>query len=153
MAFSVDFMQNKSPVEKIGKNLQAGITITGVSLKKDCSILKPVLHVGTSQAEHDIFLYNYMKIPQFNNRYYFIDDIVSVGQNRWEVSGHIDVLETYKSAILAQDAVIKRQEKLYNLYLNDPDFMTYNDEQLQTLYFSSTGFLKTLSYVLVVNGS
>lgn len=153
MAFSVDFMQNKSPVEKIGKNLQAGITISGISLKQDCSILKPVLHVGTSRAEHDIFLYNYMKIPQFNNRYYFIDDIVSVGQNRWEVSGHIDVLETYKSAILAQDAVIKRQEKLYNLYLNDPDFMTYNDEQLQTLYFSSTGFLKTLSYVLVVNGS
>ena len=152
MAFSVDFMQNKSPVEKIGKNLQAGPTITGVSLKKDCSILKPILHLGTSQVSGNIFEYNYMKIPQFN-RYYFIDDIVSIGQNRWEISGHIDVLETYKSAILAQDAVIKRQEKLYNLYLNDPDFMTYNDEQLQTLYFSGTGFLKTLSYILVVNGS
>ena len=152
MAFAVDFMQNKSPVEKIGKQLQSGISITGVSLKKDCSILKPVLHVGTSQASGNIFDYNYMYIAQFN-RYYFIDDIVSVGQNRWEVSGHIDVLETYKNAILQQSAVIKRQEKLYNLYLNDPDFMTYNYEQIQTLYFSKTDFLKTLSYILVVNGS
>lgn len=153
MAFSVDFMQNKSPVEKIGKNLQAGITITGVSLKKDCSILKPVLHVGTSQAEHNIFLYNYMKIPQFNNRYYFIDDIVSVGQNRWEVSGHIDVLETYKSAILAQSAVISRQQNKYNLYLNDTDFRTYNNDLIQTKSFTPGDFSKTLTYVLVVNGS
>lgn len=152
MAFSVEFMQNKSPVEKIGKNLQAGPTITGVSLKKDCSILKPILHVGTSQVSGDIFSYNYMKIPQFNNRFYFIDDIVSIGQNRWEISGHIDVLETYKQAILGNSVVLRRQENKYNTYLNDSKWPVYSYDDVITFAFSNSGFKKALEYLLVVAG-
>ena len=93
-----------------------------------------------------------MYISEFS-RYYFIDDIVSIHNNVWDVSGHVDVLETYKSAILNQSGVIRRQQNLYNLYLDDPEFKTYNYEQIQTLKFAANSFNKALNYVLTVNGS
>lgn len=149
MGFSVDLYQNASPVEKIGKNLTNSHTISDVLLKRDTSILRPVLLVNSVQ---DIYTYNYMYIAEFS-RYYFIDDIRSVNNNLWEISAHVDVLETYKAKILANTAVIKRQQNKYNLYLDDPEFKTYNNEQIQTIKFPANNFNKQLSYVLVVNGS
>lgn len=149
MAFSVDLYRNNSPVEKIGKSLTDQLTITDVVIKRDTSVLKPVLLVNSSQ---EIYVYNYMYISEFY-RYYFIDDIRSINQNMWEVSAHVDVLETYKAGILANNAVIKRQASQYNLYLDDPDFHAYNYERIQTLKFPTNVFNKNLNYILVVNGS
>ena len=150
MGISVKLMHNSSPVEKIGKNLDAGTEFT-CDLKADTSILKPTLVLQSSTS---LAGFNYMYIPDFN-RYYFIDDIVSKNNVIWEVSGHVDVLETYKNGIKSNKAVIRRQQNIYNLYLNDPDFVTYNNDKIQTLKFKNgaTPFSKTLTYVLVVNGS
>ena len=146
---SVQMMVNSSPVEKIGKTLSAGSTYS-CALKDGTSILDPVIFITTSDA---VYNYNYMYISDFG-RYYYIKDIKSVNCNKWEVHAHVDVLETYATAIKANSAVIKRQEKLYNLYLDDPEFKTYNYERIQTLKFKGgTGFTKTLNYVLTVNGS
>lgn len=149
MAFSVDLYRNNSPVEKIGKSLTDQLTISDVVIKRDTSVLKPVLLVNSSE---EIYVYNYMYISEFY-RYYFIDDIRSINQNMWEVSAHVDVLETYKNGILANSAVIKRQEGQFNLYLDDPDFHAYNYERIQTLKFPNNVFDKALNYILVVNGS
>lgn len=148
MSFSVRLCHNSSPVEKIGKNLDSGLTISNCALKESTSILKPVIKIKTDQS---IITYNYMYIAEFQ-RYYFIDDIVSDHNNYWSVSGHVDVLETYSSGILAQSAVIKRQQNVYNLYLDDPDFHTYNKERIQTLKFPNNAFMKSLQYILVTNG-
>jgi len=148
MSLTVKLHHNSSPDNKIGKSLDAGLSMNCV-LKEESSILKPTIIIEAATAP---ITYNYMYIQELQ-RYYFIDDIVSKNNKIWEITGHVDVLQTFQNGILAQDAVIRRQQNKYNLYLNDPDFMTYNYDQLQTLYFSNTGFLKTLSYVLVVNGS
>ena len=73
----------------------------------------------------------------------------------WEISAHVDVLETYSAAIKANSAVIKRQQNQFNLYLDDPEFKTYNKEQIQTKRFVNPagGFSKQLQYILTVNGS
>ena len=146
MALSVTLYNSASPVEKIGKTLTAGGTYS-CTLKDTTSILNPVLIIRTSDA---VYNYNYLYISEFQ-RYYFINDIKSVNNNVWEISAHVDVLETYKTAILANNAVIKRQEKLYNLYLDDPEFHVLNYERIQTLKFPANAFSKNLKYVLVVN--
>lgn len=149
MSFSVDLYVNNSPVEKIGKDLTGSHTINDVVLKRDTSILKPVLLVNSAQ---DIYTYNYMYISEFG-RYYFIDDIRSVNNNMWEISAHVDVLETYKSQILGNQAVIKRQSAKYNTYLNDPEWKTYAYEQIVAFKFPSTVFSKDLKYILTVAGA
>lgn len=151
MSLTIKLYHNTSPANKIGKDLTDELVTSDVLLKDDVSILKPVFKVKDVRS---IITYNYLYCPELQ-RYYFIDDIVSIHNNLWEISCHVDVLETYKNGILAQSAVIKRQQKKYNLYLNDPDFMTYNYDTIQTLKFKNVngGFSKTLNYVLVVNGS
>ena len=148
MSITVTLKNNSSPVEKIGKTLTAGTDFTCV-LKEGTSILRPTLVLSSSS---NLGSFNYMYISDFS-RYYFIDDIVSLHNNLWEVSGHVDVLETYAAQIKTNTAVIKRQQTKYNLYLDDPEFKTYNYEQIQTLQFPANSFNKALSYVLVVNGS
>lgn len=143
---SVQLMNNSSPVEKIGKTLSAGNTYN-CALKDDTSVLDPVIIIQTSD---NIYTYNYMYISDFG-RYYFINDIISLNNNRWMIKAHVDVLETYKANILNNNAVIKRQENLFNLYLDDPEFHVLNYERVQTLKFPENAFSKNLTYVLVVN--
>ena len=146
---SVQLMNNSSPVEKIGKTLSVG-TSYSCALKDDTSVLNPVIILQTSD---NIFSFNYMYISDFS-RYYFIDDIKSLNNNRWEIHAHVDVLETYKTQILNNDVVLKRQQNMFNLYLDDPEFKTYNTESIQTIKFKNgSGFSKNLKYILTVNGS
>ena len=149
MSLTIKLYHNASPSNKIGKKLNDELVTSNVLLKDDVSILKPVFKVKDVRS---IITYNYLYCPDLQ-RYYFIDDIVSVHNDLWEISCHVDVLETYKNGILGQTAVIKRQQNKYNLYLNDPDFMTYNNDTIQTKKFSDSAFTKNLAYVLVVNGS
>ena len=149
MSFTVKLCHNSSPVEKIGKTLDAGTDITGCVLKDATSILRPVIRIRTSEV---ITTYNYMYISEFE-RYYFIDDIVSINNGLWEISGHVDVLETFKNGILGQTAVIKRQQNKFNTYLNDPEWKVYADENVVAYKFNSSGFSKSLKYVLAVAGS
>lgn len=148
MGLTATLYISASPVEKIGKALTAGGSYS-CTLKETTSVLNPVLILRTSDP---VYNYNYLYIQEFG-RYYFINDIRSVNNNVWEISAHVDVLETYKSAILANSAVVKRQASQYNLYLDDPDFHAYNYERIQTLKFPDNTFNKNLNYVLVVNGS
>lgn len=148
MSFTVTLCNNSSPVEKIGKTLSAGTDFT-CALKDNTSILKPTLILRSDDAS--LAGFNYMKIPQFN-RFYFIDDIVSLHNYQWEIHGHVDVLETYKDQILNNSAVIKRQQSKFNTYLNDPEWLTYAYEDVVAYKFT-TPFNKALKFILAVAGS
>jgi len=147
MSIPVQLMNNASPVEKIGKTLTAVGTYDCV-LKDDTSILKPQIRIQTAD---NILTCNYMYISSLS-RYYFIDDIVSENNNIWRISAHVDVLETYKSGILANSVVLKRQENKYNTYLNDDKWPVYTYDDVITFKFSASEFTKSLEYLLVVSG-
>lgn len=148
MSVSIVLKKNKSPKNKIIKTFDSTTAdVTGV-LKENCSILRPRIIIKSSSS---IYNFDYMVISTFG-RSYFIDDIISIGNDMWEIRAHVDVLETYATAIKANSAVIRRQENKYNLYLDDPEFKTYNYERLQTLKFPTNNFVKNLSYILTING-
>lgn len=147
MGITVTLKHNSSPVEKIGKTLDAGTDFT-CDLKADTSILRPTLVL---QSESNLSGFNYMYISDFQ-RYYFIDDIVSKNKVIWEVSGHVDVLQTYKQQILSNTAVLKRQQNKYNTYLNDERWPVYTYDDVITFKFTDSGFKKSLEYLLVVAG-
>lgn len=148
MSFSVQLYKNGSPVEKIGKDLTAGPDYS-INFKEDSSILRPRIIILDGFSA--VYEYNYMYISTFG-RYYFIDDIISVANNRWEIHAHVDVLETYKESILLNEAVVKRQEKRFNTYLNDPEWKVYGNEEVVAFKFNQQPFSKTLHYLLAVAG-
>lgn len=151
MALSVIFKKNKSPVNKFTKNFDSSTESFSVVFKEETNIFKPTFILLTSS---NLWLYNYIDATSSLGRKYFITDIRSTGNNRYEVDAKTDVLSTWASQIKSNRAVIKRQQNLFNLYLDDPDFHVLNYEKIQTLQFpASNGFMKSLQYVLVTNGA
>lgn len=145
--FDIVLMINSSEKNKMDKTLTTISTISG-TLKNATSIIDPVIII-----EGDLSSFtgcNYMSIPTFG-RSYFVNNIRSIGNNLFEVSGHVDVLSTYKTEIRRNSAIIRKQQHQWNLYLNDGSLRVYQNPQVVTKTFSS-GFTK-LEFVLAVAGS
>ena len=140
--------KNNSEDYALTKSLSAQITFDNCVFKDDSSVENPNVVISTGT---DITEYNYMYIVDLH-RYYFIREIGVVRAGVYYIRGHVDVLSTYASEIKACSAIIARQENLYNMYLDDPEFKTLNKSQVVTKRFSSGGFTKNMSYILVVAG-
>lgn len=138
------------PAEKIGKTRNTEIALTG-NLRDGCSLLDPVVNIAAASITS-----NYAYIPQFS-RYYFIRKITCVRTGMFQLEMHVDVLDSYATPIKANTAIIKRQQNVYNLYLDDPMFQTQNRQQIVTKVFPSTAFYPsgltgTTCFVLTVVG-
>ena len=67
-------------------------TVYSCVLKDNTSVLSPILKLQLSTKPD----YNYFK---FDDRYYWITDIISLTNNIWQISGTVDVLATFKGHI------------------------------------------------------
>lgn len=130
---TIDFYVNNSEQNKLEKDLTDKVTLTG-TLRERCDILNPQISIQDSGA---ITLNkNYAYIPELK-RYYFINGIENIRENLFQVSMHVDVLQTYAAQIKEQTAVIQRQENNWNLYLNDGFFRVFQNPKIQLKKFPS----------------
>lgn len=135
-----------SPNNFINKDLIAVADFQG-TLRDETSVIDPVFEVETSANMSQM---NYVWIEELH-RYYYVTNIVNVSTNLWRIYCHVDVLMTYKPTILAHEAVIARQEWLYNLYLNDGNtFKVTQRSKIQQKTFTN-GFAGT-SFVMITAG-
>lgn len=95
---------NHSEKNQLGKLLDSGLTLLG-SLKDETSIINPVILI---QADN-VSGYNYAYIKEFD-RYYFIDDIVSVRTGLWKIKLSVDVLESFQTEIKNLSVILKNTE-------------------------------------------
>lgn len=96
--------------------------------------------------------YNYMYISEFN-RYYFIDDIKLLGNNRWLISGSVDVLYSFMNDILNTTVIIDKSENELNanLYLDDGSFVMDSRKYNEVKEFPN-GLNENGSYILICAG-
>lgn len=150
MGFNIKLGVNSSPVEKIGKNVSFDLEFVECVLKDLTSILRPTIRVRTDND--NIMRCNYMHVPFFG-RYYFIDDITSVKNGLWDISAHIDVLETYKDAILNNSVILEGTEKTQvNKYLQDQNVFITNCKRLTNIINFPQGLLDTGEFILITAG-
>ena len=143
---NIKIQRNESYDRAFNKSITDIANLSGY-LRDDSSVIDPVIMVEGSIST--IAGCNYMSIAEFG-RSYFITNMESVRNNLVRVTGHVDVLTTYKDAILANSGIIRRQENLWNLYLDDGSFKVYNNPIVLTRAFPS-GF-STMSFILAVAG-
>ncbi len=143
---TIEFYVNQSEKNRLDKTLVSAFNLNG-ELKEDCSIIDPVIKIAADVSS--MASVNYLYIASFG-RYYFINNVISINNDICEVHAHVDVLSTYKDEIRAQRAVVSRQEKKWNLYLNDGVFKTYQNPYIITKAFSS-GFTSQ-HFVLSIAG-
>lgn len=138
---------NNSDKKVVTKNVTDLITLSG-TLRENCSFVDPIVKVqGINNAIAAAC--NYATIADFG-RYYFVTDIVYTGK-LFEIHMHCDVLSSFQTPLKALDAVISRQEKKSNLYLQDGLFRTYQNPHIKIVQFPN-GF-STKQFVFSVSGS
>lgn len=140
---TIKLYSNTSDKIVVDKSItQVGADITG-TLREDCSIIDPVIKMETNPIGS-----NYAYISEFG-RYYYINNIVCTGK-LFEVHMHVDVLKTYAAGIRSNNAVVSRQEKQYNLYLQDGVFKEQANPHYEIKKFP-TGF-SSFNFILAVSG-
>ena len=83
-------------------------------------VLNPVLKLSSNFLDK-----NYVLIPDFENRYYFVSSIEMLRGGHMLMNCHVDVLMTYKDIILQTECNIVRQENAPNNKLVD-NYCTVN---------------------------
>lgn len=150
MSFTITLMTNSSPPITVNKVTSSLTSLTG-NLRDSMSVIDPVVIIDVDESTVNILsACNYFYIAEFK-RYYFVKDITSVRDNLWEISGHCDVLSSWKTQLLANNGIVRRQENRWNLYLDDGVFKSYQDPLIKTISFPS-GF-NTQEYVLAIAGA
>lgn len=139
---------NSSERKVIGKSLRNLGNVTGI-LKGDASITSPVFILASNNNYLSGTNYLYW---QETGRYYYIDDIELITGGRMVFYCSVDVLESFKTQIKAQTAIIDKQESLANLYFNDGSFRK-DSREFYTVKTFPNGFNDNGEYILITAGA
>ena len=91
---------------------------------------------------------NYMFLPDYR-RYYYITDITQVRANLVKISGRVDVLMSFKDEIQNSIGIVRKQERNYNLFLDDGSLKVYQDKLIICKEFPN-GFPKENDHFILV---
>lgn len=125
------FVNNSDP-KAVDKQLLSELSIDGTA-RDPLDMFNPVLEVS-GDIVNSIGQYNYLYIPDFA-RYYFIESITGDNYHLSTLNCRADILSSCKQWLRARTATITRNEKLYNSYLNDPEFSSYAYTNIVTKAF------------------
>lgn len=113
--FKITLYQCSSESNRLNKTdfLENANTYQGF-LKENCSIITPAILLDgyqfTGRNYDNLFKFNYMYIEEFE-RYYFITDITLISNQLIEITGRVDVLESFKNDIYNMEGVLYRTNK------------------------------------------
>lgn len=126
------------------------IDTASCTIKGNISYENPILLLSYDGAVADNI--NYMEIPELN-RCYFITDIINLTGGRYEIHGKVDVLESFKDAVLGLAAIVDKvnDQNTGNLFLDDGSFIVENKEFNTVLNFPD-GFNDEGEYILITAG-
>lgn len=133
---TIIFYKTLSKPNEINKVLQNSFTITG-NFKTDTDIIKPIIKV-LNTTDFNIFNYNYCYISELK-RYYFVEDITILADKLFSISLSLDVLYTYKNAILSSVGNISRYSQNVQSSKKNTIEDYIENEILLTNPFSETG--------------
>lgn len=154
----ITFYQNNAEPNRVDKTpyITEQIVMSGF-LRDETSILNPVILIESEVIPN----YNYCFISELN-RYYYIDDIVSVRNGIWAISMSIDVLMSHKEKILNCSAFIDRNEKYSAPYSIDNERVIRQGTNIETYNYTVetagypniilTDYDSKASFCIVLNG-
>lgn len=139
--------KNESEPIRVDKALTQIAEVEGY-LREETSLLRPSFAIELSSAL--LSNVNYAYVEEFN-RYYFVGNPESIRSGLWLFPMKVDVLSTYKADIRKNSAIIGRNEREYDLLLNDGLFQTQQRPRRAQFPFPQ-GF-NTWNFVLAIAGN
>lgn len=121
-----------------------GGTVVNCYLKDDTSLIRPVFVLDSGN-----FSVNYV---QWGNRYYFVDDVVSIRNSTVELHCSVDALASWKTQIGSSSQYVVRSSSAYDEYIVDSMYPADVRTNIQTVEVDLGLDVNNTSYVLgVVN--
>lgn len=142
----VIIQKNLSEKNRVTKDIQNIAVLTG-TLRNETDVINPIIQIQGNITQ--VINANYLTIVEFG-REYFITDIKSINAELYEISAHCDVLASFRSEILANSGIIKKNEILYNTYINDGFFTV--EQGMETFIKPFQNSLDNDNFILVVAG-
>lgn len=141
---NIKLMKSKSKHNAINKNFYGEKVIEGHLI--DSSLVNPSITLARHTSADTFSDYNYCYIHQFKRTYY-IDDIV-YDKNTITLKLSVDVLTTYKSAILAGTYYLNKSSNSVNKYLSDSTLAVPSNYVLKSYNFDTPLLNNGDKYVL-----
>lgn len=146
----ISFGVTSSEKRQLDKSVSYAVSVSG-TLRNETNVVNPTILVQANIST--LAGCNYMSIPAFH-RQYFITDVRAITDKLCEVSGHCDVLSTYKDGIRANTAIVGRSatQGNWNLLMNDTQIKLNNKKQI-IVKKGFTSFPKNqFSMILITTG-
>lgn len=132
---TINLYKNRAEKNRVFKSSYLTVvgTMTGV-FKDVTAVTNPSIIIETEQVD-----FNYCHIPALN-RYYFVEEIISVKNKLWQIRLKVDVLMTYGNKIKQQTGLVSRNQYLYNDELIDSERIVMNNPKVEVQVASTTLF-------------
>lgn len=137
---------NVSEKNCLGKTLINETDFQGV-LREQSSIINPIIRVQSTELPD----FNYAYIPDFK-RYYFIVGIRNMSTNIWELSLGVDVLESFKSSIGSNTAILSDTESTGRYTYIEGDQWKTNVKNTTDIINFPSGLSNAGEYILITAG-
>lgn len=125
MSVNVKLYKTESNPLKLDRDVGDNVFDKNGSFIEPLDILHPVFKIS---GESSILDANLVYIKNFGERYYFIDKIIPVTSEIYEIHcSDVDVLKTYPSEIKSSLVITDKQSKKFNNLYNDGTFRTSED--------------------------
>ena len=120
------------------------------TLRNESSVIDPIILIEKNNPA--LYHYNYMYIEEFQ-RWYYINDIISIRNDLWEIHAHVDVLYTWRADICNMECIVDKIEDYgtANFYFDDGDFIMDCRNNIELKEFPN-GFNENGEYILICAG-
>lgn len=129
----------------INKELTTSLNLQG-TFRSEVSVLHPIIRI---QHENPTY-YNYAYIAEFH-RYYYIDEIVAVRTNLWDLHLRVDVLMSHKAGIYQSTGVVVDSETNEDFYSPGMQWQAKVKSKTDIIQFPQ-GFGDYPTYILITSG-
>ncbi len=121
-------------------------------LRDESSITDPVFNIETldSGEEFPWARINYFYVPSWG-RYYYITDITVLRTHLYQITGHVDVLMSFKDELGECAGIVANNENDWNMYLDDGSCKVYQNPFVFTKVFPN--YFGNLQIALAVAGA
>ena len=141
--------QNVSEPNVVSKYIAEVMTLTG-TLRDASSVTNPVIRIETNNPVSA----NYAYISEFG-RYYYINDIISLRTNLWELHLKVDVLMSFATGIKASIAIVEETSlegnDRVNNYVTNNSFARLVKDKTDIVQFPE-GFNTQPYFILITAG-
>lgn len=126
------FYLNKSDKRYLNKSIELKYDNIPLEILVPSSVVRPRLRVSSGLIGQGV---NYLYLEELERYYYIKNWIMENGHITLECE--VDVLMSFKNSIKSQNVIVKRNEKLFNMYLEDGQYKVQNRTAVRTVVFPS----------------